>query len=137
MPVDYQTFAPKILAGISSQRPPLHSTTPDRTIRIELQRRRRDEAVEQFRRLREVEETQSLQAELAELGRQHFDEFCDLDPEPPPNVDDRAGELWTPLLAVAEIAGGTWPKKKVRAATAILSARRSDDDEAVALLLDL
>lgn len=136
VPVDYGTFAPKVLSGITGQRLPLHATTLDRAIQIELQRRRADEVVEQFKRLREVAETQILQAQLAELAERHFDAFCDADTEPPASLDDRASELWTPLLAVADVAGGAWPKR-ARTAALALSADRDGHDEATALLFDL
>jgi hypothetical protein len=31
------------------------------------------------------------------------------DPEPLPGVQDRAWDVWLPLLVVADIAGGRWP----------------------------
>ncbi|HKH54183.1 MAG TPA: DUF3631 domain-containing protein [Propionibacteriaceae bacterium] len=32
-------------------------------------------------------------------------------PEMPAGVDDRSADLWEPMLAIAELAGGDWPQR--------------------------
>ncbi len=47
--------------------------------------------------------------------------------------DDRAGDNWRPLIALADAAGGKWPGR-ARAAAVALSGRRNDDGIAVVVL---
>jgi hypothetical protein len=48
---------------------------------------------------------------LERWAAQVRDEVADADPEVPEGVEGRAEDIWTPLLAVAEAAGGDWPER--------------------------
>jgi len=39
-------------------------------------------------------------------------------------LNDRAGDIWEPLLALADLAGGDWPGKARQAAVALNAAHR-------------
>ena len=52
---------------------------------------------------------------------------------PPAALDDRAADNWAPLIAVADAAGGQWPRL-ARAAAMALGGSRQDDGIAVAIL---
>lgn len=59
------------------------------------------------------------------------------DPETPQELHDRAADNWRPLLAIADAAGGKWPKL---ARGAAITLTDSDDDAescAVMLLADI
>ncbi|MFI6165011.1 DUF3631 domain-containing protein [Micromonospora haikouensis] len=45
--------------------------------------------------------------------------------EPPMPVEDRAADTWEPLVAVADLAGGTWPTR-ARQAVTVLTAEADD-----------
>jgi hypothetical protein len=63
-----------------------------------------------------------------------------LEPTAPDALNDRQADAWDPLLAIAEVAGGDWPK---RAREAALSLCRADEAEAaerdikITLLMDI
>jgi hypothetical protein len=46
--------------------------------------------------------------------------------EMPAGIEDRAAECWEPLFAVADVAGGDWPKRG-REAAVHLTSRAADE----------
>jgi hypothetical protein len=52
-------------------------------------------------------------------------------------LNDRAFDNWTPLLAIADLAGGEWPGAARQAAMAMSPAEPDDENLPVALLRDL
>jgi hypothetical protein len=59
-------------------------------------------------------------------------------PEMPVGVEDRAADVWEPLIAVADLAGGDWPKLARRAATELMKAARQIEPSVnIRLLADL
>ncbi len=59
-------------------------------------------------------------------------------PAIPLALDDRAADNWRPLLAIAEHAGGEWPKLGAQAALALSGPQtREDDDLQVMVLADI
>jgi Protein of unknown function (DUF3631) len=130
--VDFDIFSPKALAGIG----PLPDTVADRAIVIQMSRRARGEAVErlQSRRFRPLAEplrtalSRSLQG--LDLSR--------AEPEIPDALGDRAADGWEPLLAIADAAGGDWPRR-ARAAAITLNAEGAavDESHGITLLADI
>ena len=58
------------------------------------------------------------------------------DPDVPESLHDRAADCWRPLLAIADLVDGDWPKR-AKDATSILSKGGEDDSPAVQLLSDI
>jgi len=59
-------------------------------------------------------------------------------PEMPPGVEDRAADMWEPLLAVADLVGSEWPARARVGAVALVNAGRiSSVSLSVRLLADL
>src|SRR5262249_55754184 len=59
-------------------------------------------------------------------------------PEMPPGIEDRAGDMWEPLLAIADAAGGDWPKRARDAATELAgAAKEAEPSLGVRLVADL
>ena len=56
----------------------------------------------------------------------------------PDGLSDRAEDVWEPLIAIADQAGGPWPER-ARSAALVLSAKASIDDQSmtIRLLADL
>ena len=52
----------------------------------------------------------------------------------PRELSDRAADVWEPLLAIADLAGGDWPSRARRVAM-VLSGTVSVDDDTVAIRL--
>ena len=57
-------------------------------------------------------------------------------PELPAGLNDRAGDIWEPLLALADLAGGDWPGW-ARAAALELTALSQETNPIGSLLLDM
>jgi Protein of unknown function (DUF3631) len=56
----------------------------------------------------------------------------------PVGVEDRAADVWEPLLAVAESVGGDWPKRaRAAAAAMVATARDTNPCLGVQLLADI
>lgn len=113
--VEFSVFAPRVLAGIGT----LPDTVADRSIPIRLKRRAAYERVERFK-FRDVAEAGRPICEA--LERWSLSAGSDLDqarPVIPPALNDRAGELWEPLLAIADLAGVEWPRRAREAALAL------------------
>src|SRR5262249_55244403 len=55
-------------------------------------------------------------------------------PNVPEVLDDRTAEIWEPLLAIADLAGGTWPER-ARTAALALRAAAGDDGEGLGVVL--
>jgi Protein of unknown function (DUF3631) len=86
---------------------------------------------------------QNHDGEFAELRRlakrwafDNFDKLTDPDPETPKQLNDRAADNWRPLLAIAELAGGDWPKL-AREAACLLSGEVDTDAMGIELLKDI
>ena len=58
-------------------------------------------------------------------------------PDLPDELDDRAQDIWEPLLAIADFAGDVWPERARTAALELCGpeARQDEDDSLAALLL--
>jgi hypothetical protein len=131
--VDYPVFCPKAFAGIGT---PLPDTVADRAIPIRLQRRAPTESVEQFRRRFVIPEAVALRDRIALWAMVRVDDLRAADPQMPRELierSDRAAEVWEPLLAIADMAGGEWPTR-ARAAAVLLHGTE-DDYETLGVLL--
>jgi hypothetical protein len=125
----FAVFCPKALAGLGSLPPTLAS----RCLRIELKRRRLDEPVENFFPDELVDEATRLRTRFAAFAEAETQGLRSLRPPRIEGLRDRANEVWRPLLALAERAGGDWPARADRAALAL--SARIDEDPSLGLLL--
>jgi Protein of unknown function (DUF3631) len=130
-PRRFSTWAPKAIAAIRD----LADTLEDRAVKLMLQRKPRTAAVERLRK-RDSEEFATLRRKAARWAADNFDR-ADPDPKIPDALNDRAADNWRPLLAIADLAGGDWPKG-AREAACILSGDSHDTSSAnVELLADI
>jgi hypothetical protein len=128
----FKVYAPKALAGIGDCLP---DTIADRAISVRLTRRTRAERIERFR-LRDVAPAAlELRDALAAWIAPHESRLTDLRPELPSELDDRAQDVWEPLLAVADLAGGDWPVRARRAAVVLSTGDERVDESVTATLL--
>jgi hypothetical protein len=109
-PENCPTFAMAALAGIRS----LPDTITDRAVNIRMQRRAPGERVQPFRTRRDTPPLHELRDLLAKWVRAHLDELRNAEPALP--VDDRDYDNWTPLVTIADLAGGDWPGRARKAA---------------------
>ena len=124
----FRVFSPKALAGIGN----LPDTLEDRSIVIELKRRREAQHVERFRRRAEIDFVPVREALEAWAGKVDLED----DPDLPGGLSDRAQDSWEPLVAIADAAGGDWPSI-ARAAAVLLHTESEDENLGVRLLADI
>lgn len=136
--VDFEVFGPKVLGGIGD--PP--DTVKDRGFVISLRRARRTEPRERFRRRkagpvaeeirRRIEAWAETPGTIAALKR--------AEPALPDALNDRAQDAAEALLAIADLAAGSWPERARTALCALAGEAAEDeveDTSGVALLRDL
>lgn len=131
---DFSTLCPKAIAGIGA----LPDTVTDRSIRITLKRRAPHEWVARFRQRDALRAGEPLRAQLAAWRGTAVETLRDAEPALPTELSDRAADVWEPLIAIADLAGGDWPTRARGAATALSGIGSSDDDTlAICLLADV
>jgi hypothetical protein len=133
----YEVYAPRVLAGITG----LKETLEDRSLTLVMFRRRKDEPVARLGPESEAEALRDASALACltrigdilaayELARKVLDNR---------EVDDRAVDLWAPLLALAMVAdaeaGGERAERILEAARALSDAREADDEAGAAARL--
>jgi hypothetical protein len=128
----FPVFCPKAFAGIGS----LPDTLADRTIPIRLERRTPEEMIDRFTRRDVVPEAEQVKAHVAEWGEAHVDALGLARPDLPDALDDRARDIWEPLLAIADLGGGGWPERARAAALELSGSGEREDDSITARLLN-
>ena len=102
---EFAVFAPTALAGLGD----LPDTIMSRSIIVRMRRRAPGERVEQFRLRMHESQGAALRERLAAWSRDVGATVGEAWPDLPPGVFDRDAEVWEPLIAVADAAGGHWP----------------------------
>lgn len=131
----FSSFCAVAMAGLGS----LPDTILTRSVIIRMRKRAPNEHVEPYRLRLNEKEGHVLRDQLARWADSVRDQVADSWPELPEGVTDRPADVWEPLLAVAEAAGGDWPRR-ARAACLELVNAAHDNDEAslgIRLLTDL
>src|SRR5262249_27079463 len=124
----YSCWCPKVMAAIGR----LPETLADRCVVIRMQRKRPEEVCERLRKV----ETGDLIMRCERFVVENAAAIAGARPEVPEGLNDRAADIWEPLLALADLAGGEWPRLAREAATA-LSAQAQDGSPIGALLFDV
>ena len=131
---DFSAFCAKAIAGIGK----LPDTVADRSIPITMRRKAKGERVERFRYRLVRAVTDPIRAQFETWALTATAPLTASEPALPPELNDRASDGWEPLLAIADAAGGTWPKR-ARSAAMELSAGVEAEDEShgIRLLSDV
>ncbi|MHA6762004.1 DUF3631 domain-containing protein [Streptacidiphilus sp. PAMC 29251] len=133
-PHQFHTFAMAAIAGIGD----LPDTIMDRSIVVRMRRRAEGERVSPYRTKRDSPALHELRALLAQWATTVAERALRL--EPPLPVEDRAADTWEPLVIVADLAGGPWPKRARHACTAMVAAEaeaEQDNPSNARILADL
>lgn len=129
----FPVFAPVAMAGIGE----LPDTVQDRSIVIRLKRRRVTDRVEPLRR-REVEpEAREMRARIQAWAEDNELAFANTIAHVPPGLSDRAVDIWEPLFAIAQCAGGSWPERATLAAIALSAGRKTERSDGARVLSDV
>jgi len=129
----FSTFCPKAF-GLIGQ---LTATLTDRSIVIPMRRKMLTEKAERLRR-RDTEEHGQLRRQCLRWATDNAEVLVRAMLPGLTALNDRANDLWEPLLAVADRAGGDWPERARAAASALSGGGTALDDstQGVELLAD-
>ncbi len=112
---DFSTFCPKAIAGIGK----LPDTVNDRSIPIDMKRKAPKEKVMRFRQTAQLPHAAKLIERLDAFAQ--ITE-CYLKEVPlPEELDDRAQDIWEPLLQIADEAGSVWAARAKKSALSLSS----------------
>jgi hypothetical protein len=105
-------------------------TLPDtiltRSVVIKMRRRAPSEQIEPYRRRLHVDTGEAIRKRLESWAGAVMKRCTDNFPEMPSGIVDRDADVWEPLLAVADAAGGDWPaRSRVAAVALVTDARQS------------
>jgi hypothetical protein len=131
---EISSYAAVALAGLGW----LPDTILSRSVIIRMRRRTPDERIEAYRRRVHAPIGESLRRRLAGWAATVLEEATQARPQMPDGVEDRAADMWEPLLAVADIAGAKWPERARAAAAALVTVGREVEPSLnIRLLADL
>jgi hypothetical protein len=126
--VSFSCWCPKLISRIGR----LPTTLADRCIIIRMDRKTPNEVCERLRKL----DGRKLQEQCARFVLDHRAAIAQAEPLLPESLHDRAADIWEPLLALADLAGGDWPELARQAAVG-LSASAQDNNPMGSLLMDI
>ncbi|MEZ5184292.1 MAG: DUF3631 domain-containing protein [Candidatus Nanopelagicales bacterium] len=109
----FETFAAVALAGNGD--PP--ETILDRSVVVRIRKRKPSETVRRWRVATSVPEGHALRDRVAEWASRPWKPVF---PDDEPGIADRLLDVWEPLLAIADAAGGDWPEE-AREAVSVLT----------------
>ncbi len=130
----FNVYAACALAGLGD----LPDTLMTRSVVIRMRRRAPGETVEPYRQRVHEADGHEIGDRLAAWIGQVADDLGNAWPELPPGVVDRPADVWEPLLAIAEAAGGAWPGRARAACVELVKVAASGEASlGVRLLGDL
>ncbi|MFD8446105.1 DUF3631 domain-containing protein [Streptomyces globisporus] len=131
----FPSFCAVAMAGLGS----LPDTILTRSVIIRMRKKAPNEKCEPYRRRVHEKQGHLLRDRLADWTATLHDQVAEAWPEMPEGVTDRPADVWEPLLAVADAAGGNWPARARAACIDLIKSAASNDEASlgVRLLTDL
>jgi Protein of unknown function (DUF3631) len=105
-PKEFSTWAPKAIALIGK----LPSTIQDRAVVLAMKRKKPGERVTKLRGREDADHFLALRRKASRWTEDNLETLRTARPALPEALNDRAQDNWEPLLAIADLAGGDWPK---------------------------
>ncbi len=131
---EWPSYCPVALAGLNQ----LPDTLMTRSVVIRMKRRRPDQRVEPYRRRVNGVESDHLHIALAEWVESVRVRLESAWPDLPDEIQDRDADVWEPLLAIADAAGGEWPQvARDCARAAVAESKAKPASLGVQLLADI
>ena len=122
------------MAGLGN----LPDTIITRAIVIRMRRRAPDERVKPYRRPADSPDGHALREQIIAWTNAIRGPIAGVWPQMPPGIVDRDADVWEPLLAVADAAGGQWPDAaRIAAVTLVTERMEGNPSLGVRLLSDL
>jgi hypothetical protein len=115
-------FAPLAVAGLRT----LPDALATRSIFIHMRPRAHDEEKESFRLRYHPAEAEPIKQGLIDWCEEISANLIGYEPKMPESITDRTADIYEPLLAIADIAGGYWPKEGRDAAVYLTGAAKDD-----------
>lgn len=125
-PRKFTTWCPKFVALIGR----LPDTIESRSVVLPLLRAKKTDPLEKVQKRRPKQLVETLPARLARWAADHRDKLHAHDAAIPESLNDREGDNWSPLLAIADLAGGDWPERARKAALALSGHVDPEQEEA-------
>ena len=130
----FPVFSAVALAGLGD----MPDTIMSRSIIIRMRRRAPHEIVEPFRRRDHAPDGHEIREELAAWSADALSRLADARPVLPNGITDRPADVWEPLIAIADEAGGDWPDRARAACLHLVEAAKDRRQSlGVRLLSDL
>jgi hypothetical protein len=118
---ELDAYAAVAMAGLGN----LPDTIADRTVIVRMRKRHAGEKVEPLRPRIHGPEGDRVRHQL-ELWTRTLPKEVEW-PALPAAIEDRAADLWEPLVSIADMAGGDWPARARAAAVALVAAGKEQD----------
>jgi Protein of unknown function (DUF3631) len=128
-PKEFSTWSPKAIAAIGK----LAATLRDRAIILPMKRKKPGERVAKLR-AQDGEPFVTLRRKAARWAGDNLEVLKAARPGPTETLNDRAQDNWELLFAIADLAGGDWPKLARNAALSLTGAEIEDATLKVQLL---
>ena len=122
--VYFDPFTPKAIALLGRNLP---QATRSRSIELRMRPKLETEKVEEFNQLDDAEFT-ILRRKFARFAADNAATLKDAKPTMPVGFNNRAAANWRLLLAIADLAGGPWPKQAREAAERLTRTGRRPSD---------
>lgn len=131
---EWSSFAPVAMAGLNS----LPDTLMTRSIVVNMRRRSPSEVVEPYRPRATRADAAQLHADLKAWAASVRLAVENVWPALPDGVADRNADVWEPLIAIADAAGGPWPDRiRIAAVSMIEEQSHRPATLGIRLLADL
>jgi len=138
---EFPAYCPVALAGLGD----LPDTILTRSVVVKMRRRTAAETVEPFRHRVHAPAGEALRDDLARWALTAAVGVTHTWPDMPDGIEDRAADVWEPLLAVADVAASPsdvadrdWPTRgRVAAVALVADAREESPSLGIRLLSDL
>lgn len=132
---DLEVFCPVALGGLGS----LPDTIASRSIIIQMQKCLPHEKVESFRPKIHEPQARRLFDDLTSWASSVLTQAESHDPILPDGIKDRYEDMWYPLLALADLAGGHWPDSAREVALELVKKQKAESEPPLVtqLLIDI
>jgi hypothetical protein len=128
-------YSPVALVGLAGAMP---ATITTRAITVHMRRKKTTDHAEEFRERVVQRDAEPLREALSAWIGGIGDRLSEAEPTMPDGVVNRSREIWEPLLAIADAAGGHWPKIARQAcAYFVQAAEQQPVTNGIRLLSDL
>lgn len=132
MPTKFRVWGGKALCGIGK----IADTLADRSIPLRLRRKKPGEQAERLR-YSDPATWDRLRSRIARFADDNAITIGAARPAIIEGLNDRANDCWEPLLAIADVAGGDWPRIARQAAIALHGIEEESPSIGAELLTDI